>query len=429
MPDIEVKEYKTREEIEGRMHHLQDEMHTLFKDHPQLDFNADQVKAIREANSELSELGKKLDDLSLIERMRQQVEESNQPRRGAVYGKGQLGSTPLWKKSLGTLIVESDAFKRFDQAARRGPAVDLPIAWILAENPLMAPDDVKESVSHDYKALLDTSAYVFQPMRLPGIPVRVGFRTPFIQNMIPSSRTAAPTISYLRETTATSGAAAVAEGATKPESTFVFQEATSPVRKIATTLPVTDEMLDDAPALQGYLDNRLRFFLQLEWERQLLLGSGVAPNLTGIMNTAGLQTQARGTDPGPDAIYRAGQKIRTIAFAEPTAVVMHPDDWTNIRLLRTPDGVYIWGNPQDDAPERIWGWTIRQSPLMTADTALVGAFDVGAQQFIRQGVAFSMSTEHSTFFVENKVMLLVEMRLALAVLRPTAFCTVTDVSP
>ena len=54
----------------------------------------------------------------------------------------------------------------------------------------------------------------------------------------------------MTETTATNAAAAVAEGQAKPQSTLVFGETTEPVRKIATILPVTDEMLEDAPQIR-----------------------------------------------------------------------------------------------------------------------------------------------------------------------------------
>ena len=304
---------------------------------------------------------------------------------------------------------------------------------MLAGNAGMAPEPVKESKAFrdqfggaEFKALLDTTGYPIQSVRLPGVAVQVPYRTPTVQELIPSTTTTAPAVPYLEETTATNAAAAVAEGAAKPESTLLFTDRTSPVRKVATALPVTDEALDDAQGLQGYIDNRLRQFLRLEWERQVVAGNGTPPNLTGIMSTGGIQTQAKGTDPTPDAFYKAMQKIRTVAFMEPGAIVMHPDDWTDIRLLRTTDGIYIWGNPSEEGPERLWSLPVRQTPVMTANTGLVFAPDA-FQQFIRQGVNFAMSTEHASFFIENKVMLLVEMRLALVAFRPSGACTVTGI--
>jgi HK97 family phage major capsid protein len=108
-------------------------------------------------------------------------------------------------------------------------------------------------------------------------------------------------------------------------------------------------------------------------------------------------------------------------------VVIHPNDWQDIRLLRTADGIYIWGNPSETGVDRIWGLPVRKTTGITENTALVGAFRPFAEVRRRAGITVTISTEHSTFFVENKVMIQVEERLGLAVYRESAFCTVTGI--
>jgi HK97 family phage major capsid protein len=182
--------------------------------------------------------------------------------------------------------------------------------------------------------------------------------------------------------------------------------------------------------LEGQIRNRLAFFVRRIEEQQLLGGDGTPPNLRGILNRSGIQTQAKGADPTPDTVYKAMQLIRGAAgagFAEPTGVVFHPNDWTAIKLLRTADGIYIWGSPSEDGPDRIWGLPVRQTTAMTENTGLVGAFRPHAEVIRREGVTVTLSTEHSTYFVENKVAILAESRLALAVYRPSAFATCTGI--
>ena len=70
----------------------------------------------------------------------------------------------------------------------------------------------------------------------------------------------------MNEGTATDAAAGVAEGALKPESTLAYSEVVEPVKKIATLLPVSDEMLEDAPSIQAYLNGRLSLFVSVEEE-------------------------------------------------------------------------------------------------------------------------------------------------------------------
>ncbi len=99
-------------------------------------------------------------------------------------------------------------------------------------------------------------------------------------------------------------------------------------------------LLNDFASLSSFVDNGLRLGVPLEEERQILLGSGTPPALRGILNTTGIQTQAKGADPTPDAIAKAITKVRVV-IGEPTAIVVHPNDWQEIALLRTADGLYI----------------------------------------------------------------------------------------
>ena len=132
-------------------------------------------------------------------------------------------------------------------------------------------------------------------------------------------------------------------------------------------------------------------------------------------------------EPAGIAVRRKICWSQTTGDAEPTGVVFHAQDWQDVRLLRTIDGVYIWGNPSEAGPERIWGNTVRVSNSITQNTALVGGFRPYAQIFRRDGASIEVSTEHSTFFTERKAAVLIYERLALAVYRPAAFVTVTGV--
>jgi hypothetical protein len=69
-------------------------------------------------------------------------------------------------------------------------------------------------------------------------------------------------IRYVVEGTATSGAAGVAEGGNKPESTLGLTTTDEPIKKIATLLPVSEEMLEDAPQIQSYINGRLVLFVK-----------------------------------------------------------------------------------------------------------------------------------------------------------------------
>jgi HK97 family phage major capsid protein len=158
---------------------------------------------------------------------------------------------------------------------------------------------------------------------------------------------------------------------------------------------------------------------------QILNGNGTAPNLAGITDDSrtGLQTKAAAGAGDPDAIYNAMTLIRVNSFSEPNAVVFHPSDWQDFRLLRTADGIYIWGNPADAGPERIWGLKVVQTVAETEGTALVGDFNQAAL-LLRQGITMKVGYVNDDL-IKNRQTIVAELRAGVAVYRPAAFCTVT----
>ena len=404
---------------------------------------ATKAAEIKRRNTELGELGKEVDELVELEGIAGGVKsaaERENRLRGAGAGPafpagaksdGEEGERreELALKSFGDLFVESEAFKSYDPVQKKGPTVEVdlesPFGRFIAAHGVKAALDFSEQIG--MKATLDTSTgWTVQNVRLPGI-ITPGEQGPTVASLFPQGQTAGNAIPYMEETTATNAAAETSEGGTKPEAALAFTEKTSPVRKIAVFLPVTDELFADVPAMRTYVEQRLRTFVIQREDGQLLNGDGSAPNLRGILNTAGIQTQAKGADPVPDAIFKAITKVAVQGFLDASGVVMHHNDWQDIRLLRTADGIYIWGNPSEAGPERIWGLPVVKTTRITEGTALVGAFRDGAQIFRRSEIAFAVSDSHSDFFQKNLLALRVEERLALVVFRPKAFCTVTGI--
>jgi hypothetical protein len=394
-------------EVRGKLNAKRAEAAAIFGKYSDVsDMTADDAATVKALNDEMTDLGKDADRLAELEGISASVKAAAPKSAGRIAPdedtSSAAGGQTTTVKSLAQLMDEAD----FGGSGASTYRFEIP----------------RPSV----KTLLTLGDINNEATRLPGIrPFAVEDRT--VADLVLQGTTDNNTLTYMEETTFTNAAANVAEGGTKPESALDFTKRTVPVEKIATWLPVTDELLEDVAGLRTYVEQRLVFMVRRQEEAQLLTGNGTTPNIRGLNNASGIQTQAKGADPTPDAIFKAMQKVRNTGFAEPTAVVMHPNDWTDIRLLRTADGVYIWGSPADQGPERIWGLTIRQTSAQTENTALVGAFTPHAQIFRRSGITVTASTEHSTYFVENKVAVLAEERLGLAIYRPAAFCTVTGI--
>jgi HK97 family phage major capsid protein len=401
-------------ELGEQLHAKRGELAELLKDTANM--TADQVKEAQRVNTEVTEIAKKYEDARAVEDMKAAndtaIYEYKTPANPMQFGNGN-GNGREQKpepKGIGELLRESKAYAAFRNRGATGVNTAV----------LNIPEET------DFKTLMTLTTINNVATRLPGPVVSAQEERTVADLMLPGT-TDNNTITYMEETTFTNSAAEVAEGGTKPESALAFTERTDNVRKIATWIPATTELLDDVAGIQSYIEGRLMFMVKRREELQLLVGDGTAPNISGILDRSGIQTQAKGADPTPDAVYKAMTKVRNTGFAEPTAAVFHPNDWQDIRLLRTADGIYIWGSPADAGPERIWGLDVRITTALTENTGLVGAFRPFAQIFRRKGITITISTEHSTYFVENKVAILAETRLALAVYRPAAFCTITGI--
>lgn len=322
---------------------------------------------------------------------------------GGAGGRGPgAGGEP---KSLGRLIMESRAVTEY-RGGGMGPvaAVDVDVKTLLQTTAGWDPEDTRTG-----KVLMSAQ------------------QQPRVIDLLPKTSTNQSTVLWMEETTFTNNAAEAAEAGTYGESALQWTERSSEVRKIAVSLPVTDEQLEDVPRMQDLIDNRLRFMLMKRLDSQVLVGNGTAPNLRGVNNLVGINTQAKGTDPVFDAIYKAIVLIQTTAFDDPDGIVMHPSDWQDVRLQRTADGVYILGNPTDVGPQRLFGLPVVVTTHQTQNTAVVGCWQMHSELCLRRGIEVQISNSHSTYFVEGKQMLRADLRAALIYDRATAFCTVTGI--
>jgi HK97 family phage major capsid protein len=115
-------------------------------------------------------------------------------------------------------------------------------------------------------------------------------------------------------------------------------------------------------------------------------------------------------------------------FANATAIVMHPKNWLKIRLAQQVGGPYLLGPINTTVTKQLDGTPVVTTTACPLNTALVGAFRPYATLLMREGLSVTMSTEHEDYFRRNLVALLAELRAALKITRPSAFCKVTGLS-
>jgi HK97 family phage major capsid protein len=341
---------------------------------------------------------------------------------GGIQANGGAPLAPIDRRSIGQQFVSDANVQQFFRSGlhRR------PSAWASPAVECMGP--MRATTLTEDPAV---GGKLIVPQYMPGIQ-SILFKRLMVADLMASGTATSNAIIYMIETAFTNAAATVAEGSAKPESALTFDQHTDPVSKIAHWLPVTEEMLEDVPAIQSYIDARLILGVQLAEEDQLLNGNGTPPNLMGVMNRVGLAAPvvrngaATPPETNVDAILRQITAIATTAFVYPDGVVLNPANWFTIATAKTTTGEYLGGGPFASLPTAsVWGTPVAVTPSIVANTALVGAFGTMSQVFRKGGIRVEASNSHQDYFVRNLVAIRAEERLALAVYRPGAFGKVT----
>lgn len=120
----------------------------------------------------------------------------------------------------------------------------------------------------------------------------------------------------------------VAEGAVKPQSKPALEEVTVKLHTLATLVPVTEELLEDAPAMDSYLRRKVPEKMDFTISHSIVWGNGVGKPL-GFMNSPALVTVAAEAAQTADTVNATNlMKMwgRMPVQSRRTAVwLMHPD--------------------------------------------------------------------------------------------------------
>lgn len=279
------------------------------------------------------------------------------------------------------------------------------------------------------------------PHRVAGV-VAPPERAMRLRNLLSVAPTDTNAIEYVEETGYTHfngetevpghGARPVAEKAVKPKSNLKFALKSVNVQTIAHWIPATRQVIADASQLRTYIDGRLLYGLMLEEEEQILYGDGASPNLQGILTHPGIQTfkwsDGVTGDTQVDAIRRGIAKARVAEYPV-DGIVLHPNDWTNIELLKGSDEHYIWVQVPVGGAMQLWRVPVVETTAIQEGDVALGAWRLGATLWDREEGNIRVG-EPDDFFYRNQVAILAEERIALSIFRPEAFVKVSlDAAP
>lgn len=371
-------------------------------------FAADVTEKVK-AGGEVSDALKEKTDKALSELGDVQTRLSDLEKRQAREKEDASGHV---RKSLGQLVVESEAFQKSDLSGSSRGSVRVR----LDRADITSADGTVGNGRSDGTSLVPAD-------RVPGI-VAPPDRAMTIRDLLMPGNTSSSNVEYVVETGFTNAADVVAEGGQKQKSDLTFDLKSAPVRTIAHIFKASRQILDDSAGLQSYIDGRARYGLRYKEELQLLSGDGLGQNIEGLMPQATAYSPSFSPD-SEQAIDELRLAVLQVALAEfpATAFVLNPIDWAKIELLKDNEARYLIAAPQDGTAPRLWNLPVVATQAMSPGEFLTGSFNMGAQIFDRMDIEVLLSSENVDDFEKNMFTIRAEERLALAVYRPESFVT------
>ncbi|MFJ2866821.1 phage major capsid protein [Kitasatospora sp. NPDC087314] len=332
-------------------------------------------------------------------------------------------------KTLGQRFLDSDEFKTLAAAGFRGSFDQMVTIDGAALDQLGRKDVFSRSAGTAPVLGFGT------PEHLDIVPRAV--RPGRIRDLFPSQTTTANLLYGVRVTGFTNAAAIVPERAMEvppggtnavevyaraPQSELTFKTVTYPVAEIATTLPVHKNTLADEPRLRDIIDSELVDGVKMTEDNEILYGVGGDEKITGIVNTAGVQTYAQADPDKQSAAIRRAATRAFLAYFPPTGIVLHPFDFEDLELETDGQGAYrVAVNVAIGAQKVVWRLSVVDSMAINQGKFLLGSFGLGARLYDREQVSVQVSTENRDNFERGVVTMRGSERIGLEVPRPESF--------
>lgn len=389
---------KLRETIDAKRGHIA----ALFNDHRRVDGEYDltpeQVEEIRAGNAELEDLIERLRKAEEIE----EVERSIADPDGFTL-KGGFGDSGLSSKGY---QPKRDAGVR--SARWLGAAVG---------------SKALSRLTTGFDAILPVQYFdrVVDDLRASTVALQAGITlvTTNAQKLIIPKTTTLPTAAW------------TAEGAAITTSDPGMASIEAEPKKLAALVVTSNELLKDSnPLALGIVEHQLALSLSLALDAAIFAGSGSENQPTGISNTTGIQTVAAGGGlTNFDTFAKAAGKLAA-KNAKADAVVMHPDVWSGLLLIKESSGsnlplLLANANPSQGVAGSIYGMKVYLSSQLDAGTAYVVEAD---QVVLVMREEVSLFVDPYSLAAKDQTQIRATLRADVVIPNPLAICLISGIT-
>lgn len=275
-----------------------------------------------------------------------------------------------------------------------------------------------EKARFEVKNTVVSDATTVFSARNPGI-IQGNFLPLTIRDVLPVVPVNSNLVNSLRELAWTNNAAETAQNTGKPESILTFEAYDVPITTIAHFIKISNQLMADAPAVMAYIDTRLRDGLAQRVDKQLLIGNGTTPNLSGLTDAGNFTAYTpTAADLLVDAINRAKYAMWATGNI-PDTVIVNPADWGAMERKRegAGTGLYLYGAPGMAAGMNPFGLRIVLSNNMPVGKFLIASLRSSTMLYARQGATIEMGFVNDDF-TKNLITIRAEERMGLGCERP-----------
>lgn len=351
-------------------------------------------------NADVDALKSDLESLKNLETKSQELEKSIAKFEGKLEAMSEKATEPIVKKlSLGQSVAKAyeDNLDSIKDAVEKGGKMSLNIKTT--------------TINADYTgdfALTDFDSEVDRTVRK---------RYGILEN-VNTGQTGSKFVTYVQQT-ADSNTGWTAEGGAKTQGEPTWAEVSEEVKKIASYVKVSKEMLDDLSFIRGEINNDLMEGVRESIEDALLNGTGATGQIKGLINASmGLPGYNGNFDDQiqdaniSDLMRVAKAQIESANFS-PTHIVLNPEDIAYLQLTKASDGAYTYPmflpNQAGDGEMIVAGMRVISSTYMPVGDYLVGDMSKVTVKF-RDDMNLSVGLD-SDDFTKNMITILAEARL------------------
>jgi HK97 family phage major capsid protein len=408
--DIVRSNFTARQEIQAGLLELDEKCTTENRS-----YTDDETAFITEERSKLEAIDARIQANLEMETRSQAIDSGLDKFLGVVADRDRSDITD--HRSAGERAVDSDEYRSWSEAGAKGHIPHIQMNGL------------------DFRSVTDvttgaTSGGAFiQKQRLARVGQDFQDRKTFLIDLLPVIPISGP-IEYVQDKSPLADfankAVEVAESSAKPQAGPTLEVVSENGAVIAAWVNITRQTLADAREVAAYLNGRLRYSLKRRADAQVINGDGNSPNLSGLLDRAGINTYT--APAGAEAAYvsiRKGITEMEKNEAVGEIVVLNPVDAENFDLSNSATaGIHAVPNLAVSPPPSAWGLQRVTSTAIASGTALI--IDPMAVAVLdREQPTVYTTDSHGTNFTSNIVTMLLECRVGLAVFEPTGICKVT----